>query len=670
MMQLLPDIEDYPERVPEGITDWDARILRVLSQLDPRHLFRRDWGGDHGFARAVRTELAALEAGTPGLRLRDKALRLRRSVRRGRVADAALVPVLAEVCAAASRVLGKMPFDVQIVVVRSLFDGDIAEMGTGEGKSLTAAIGAATLALSGRRVHVMTVNDYLAARDAETFGPLFTELGLTVGCVDDKTPPDGRNAIYRADVVFSAAKNILFDYLRDQTGPTAPDLRGLGRKLLSLRAGDRPSGGASILQGLDAVIVDEADSVLIDQAATPFILSAGEAALGGLDTPTLRHVLDMARALREGRDFRRSEALRRVILTDAGRDLLAARAVGAQGLAAVAPVRDHLAAQALVALHMLERDRDYLLTDKGLAIIDESTGRLMPDRQWSEGLHQFVELKEGLEPSEIRTTLGRITFQRFFPRYRHICGMTGTARAAARELSEIYGLRVRRILPRRPDIRVWTPVRILPTLEAKWQAVAELAAGLQAKGAPVLIGTRTLAASQACSAALSALGLAHDLLTAEHVAQEAEIVARAGEVGRITVATNMAGRGTDILLSDAARMAGGLQVILTELHGNSRIDRQLCGRCGRQGDPGTVHRLLSLGDDLLETEGPLSRLSLRLLLAGGGMLGGARLGTALCHLGMRLLQGRQTRRAERARALLAKQERLRERQLALSGRLE
>ena len=237
-------------------------------------------------------------------------------------------------------------------------------------------------------------------------------------------------------MVFSAAKNILFDYLRDKTGPEADQLHGLPRKLLNLV---RAEGAAevSILQGLDAVIVDEADSVLIDQAATPFILSAGEAALGGLDTPTLLKTLEMARALQEGADFRRSESLRRVTLTDTGRKHLTLLAKGTVGLAAVAPVREHLAAQALVALNMLEKNRDYVVTEKGLAIIDESTGRLMPDRQWSEGLHQFVELKEGLEPSEIRRTLGRITFQRFFPRYRHICGMTGTARAAARDLDEV-----------------------------------------------------------------------------------------------------------------------------------------------------------------------------------------------------------------------------------------
>jgi preprotein translocase subunit SecA len=370
----------------------------------------------------------------------------------------------------------------------------------------------------------------------------------------------------------------------------------------------------------------------------------------------------MARALQEGADFRRSESLRRVTLTDTGRKHLTLLAKGTVGLAAVAPVREHLAAQALVALNMLEKNRDYVVTEKGLAIIDESTGRLMPDRQWSEGLHQFVELKEGLEPSEIRRTLGRITFQRFFPRYRHICGMTGTARAAARELDEVYGLKVRRILPRRPDIRRWPKIAILPDAKTKWAAVAKLAAGLSASGVPVLIGTRSLDASQACSAVLHESGLSHALLTAEHVAQEAEIISGAGQSGCVTVATNMAGRGSDILLSDASRQGGGLQVILTELHGNSRIDRQLCGRCGRQGDPGAVHRVLSLEDEIVTSEGPLAVGMLRFLLKIGG--------PRLCHAGMIVLQNRQTRRAERGRADLARQERKRERQLALSGHME
>jgi preprotein translocase subunit SecA len=258
------------------------------------------------------------------------------------VADVVLALVLAEVCEMAHQVLGKRPFDVQ-VVIRSLFDGEVAEMGTGEGKSLTAAIGAATLALSGRRVHVMTVNDYLAGRDAESFGPLFEALGLSIGAITDTTPLDGRNNIYRRDVVFSAAKNILFDYLRDKTGPEAGDLHGLPRKLLKLCRG-AGAGRAAIPQGLDAVIVDEADSVLIDQAATPFILSAGEAALGGLDSPTLQRMLDMSQACK-GRDYIRSEALRRVTLTEAGRDFGRAAAT-AEGLTQVAPVREHLAAQA------------------------------------------------------------------------------------------------------------------------------------------------------------------------------------------------------------------------------------------------------------------------------------------------------------------------------------
>lgn len=661
-MAILPDIEAYPERSSHGLTDWDARILKFFSRLDPRQSLRRPWGADHAFVKAVRAEIARLGAASPDpARLTEKALRLKRFARQGRVKHAPLAAVLAEICLAAERKLGQSPFDVQILSVRILFDGEIAEMGTGEGKSLSGALAAAALALSGRRVHVMTVNDYLAARDAEYFKAFFAELGLSVACVTGETAPDGRTALYRSDIVFSAAKNIVFDYLRDITGPIGPVLRGTPRKLLSLKA-SRQGPVDSLLQGLDAVIIDEADSVMIDQAATPFILSGGEAALGGLDVDTLRLALQAAAQLDEEIDFLKSEALRRITITDPGRERLAMIGQGAQGLFAVAPVREHLVTQALVALHMLERNRDYLVTEKGVAIIDESTGRLMPDRQWSEGLHQLVELKEDLEPSDIRTTIGRITFQRFFPRYRHLCGMTGTATSAARELWEVYGLRVRRILPRKPDIRLWHSVRIFESTAAKWQAVAALTAKLQVQGAPVLIGTRTLRASRHCSEALAALGIEHEILSADHAAEEASIIREAGQTGRVTVATNMAGRGTDILLSDAARNAGGLQVVLTELHGNERIDRQLCGRCGRQGDPGAVYRYFSLEDDIIVSEAR----SLQGVTKGINRAGGPK----LAFVAMRLIQALQSRRAEAGRASLAMRERLREKQLALSGRLE
>lgn len=661
-MVTLPDIEAYPERSSYGITDWDARIIKFFSRLDPRQSLRRPWGGGHVFVKAVRAEIARLKDAAPDpVRLTEKALRLKRFARLGRVKHAVLAEVLAEICLAAERSLGQSPFDVQILSVRVLFDGEIAEMGTGEGKSLTGALAAAALALSGRRVHVMTVNDYLAARDAEYFKGFFAELGLSVACVTGDTAPDGRTALYRSDIVFSAAKDIVFDYLRDITGPIGPTLRGTPRKLLTLMA-SRRGEIESILQGLDAVIIDEADSVMIDQAATPFILSGGEASLGGLDVETLQLALQAAAQLSEEVDFLKSESLRRVTVTDRGRAELVMIAQQAKGLFAVAPVREHLVTQALVALHMLELNRDYLVTEKGVAIIDESTGRLMPDRQWSEGLHQLVELKEGLEPSDIRTTLGRITFQRFFPRYRHLCGMTGTATSAARELWEVYGLRVRRILPRKPDIRIWHPVQIFATAAQKWHAVAALTEKLQVRGTPVLIGTRTLRASRQCSEALASLEIEHEILSADHAAEEAEIIRDAGQMSRVTVATNMAGRGTDILLRDGALEAGGLQVILTELHGNQRIDRQLCGRCGRQGDPGAVYQYLSLEDDILTSEARV----LQAVVKGAYRFGGP----PLTFRAMRLVQRLQSRRAEAGRASLAKRERAREKQLALSGRLE
>lgn len=656
----LPPLERYPQRLERQLSPFDAGVMGVLSYLRPLLGRPRSWGGDLGFVRRVRAaeatlpaDLASCLALLPDLRRRSRKLQ-------ARMTEAGCAPILALLVRITREVLGQDPYDVQIAAVWSLMRGEIAEMRTGEGKSLTAALGAAALGLCGRRVHVLTVNDYLAARDARHFAPLFDRLGLTSGCIEETARPEARGAIYRCDIVFSASKNVVFDYLRDQTGPVADRLGGLGSKLAALV----PAGaaGSPLLQGLDAVIVDEADSVMIDQAATPFILSGGEAAMGGLDEAVFRRAIDLALRLTEGRDYHSHAGRRQVTLTEDGKLWLGEWAGAEAGLLAVTPVREHIVSQALTALHLLQRDRDYLVEDGKVQIIDESTGRVMPDRQWSDGLHQLVEIKEGLEPGAIRTTLGRITFQRFFPRYRHLCGMTGTARTAARELWETYGLAVRRILPRRPDQRLWAPVEIHATAAAKWQAVGQKVRALNARDIPVLIGTRTVGASRDCSAALHALGIDHHVLNAEEVAREAMIVALAGEPGQVTVATNMAGRGTDIVLSDRARAAGGLHVILTELHEDRRIDLQLAGRCGRQGDPGHVHLVLGLEDGLFTSEpARLRRLALALHRIAP---------VRVVYLLLLLIQNRQARRASGARRRLQKYERERERSLALSGALE
>ena len=657
----LPPLERYPQRLEHQLLPFDAGVMSVLSYLRAPAARRRPWGADTRIVRKVR----AAEAALPDTLDACLALlpELRRRARSGQTAlrPAQAAPILAVLKRVSGEVLGQDPYDVQIAAVWSLMLGDVAEMGTGEGKSLTAALGAAALALCGRRVHVLTVNDYLAARDAERFAPFLAAVGVSSGCIDEAASVDARRDIYRRDVVFSASKNVVFDYLRDQTGAAAKLLTGLPAKLSALLPA--PQGDATpILQGLDAAIVDEADSVLIDQAATPFILSGGEASLGGLDEAVFRKAHDLALGLVEDRDFRRLPDKRRVLLSENGKLALGGWVGPGDGLLTVAPVREHIVAQALVALHLFERNRDYLVEDNKVQIIDESTGRVMPDRQWSEGLHQLVEIKEGLPPGAIHKTLGRITFQRFFPRYRHLCGMTGTARPAARELWETYGLRVRRILPRRPDTRRWPRVMIFRTADAKWHAIAAQVRHCVAQDVPVLIGTRTVGASRDCSAVLTAMGIDHHLLNAEETAREALIIALAGEPGQVTVATNMAGRGTDIVLADAVRAAGGLRVILTELHENRRIDLQLAGRCGRQGDPGEVMMMLSLEDGLFSLEAKAIQTLTQAVMS--------MLPSRATYILMRMLQYRQTRRAEAARRRLQRYERERERTLALSGTLE
>ena len=657
----LPQLDRYPQRMERQLSPFDAGVMGVLSYLRPLFGKPKSWDGGIGFVRRVRAAEATLPADLDACLALLPDMRRRARKLQARMTEAEAAPILALLARIAHEVLGQHPYDVQIAAVWSLMRGEIAEMRTGEGKSLTAALGAAALALCGRRVHVLTVNDYLAARDAQSFARLFASMGLTSGCIEESGPVESRAEIYKCDIVFSASKNIVFDYLRDQTGPAADRLGGRSSKLAALCSSTTEESGP-LLQGLDAVIVDEADSVLIDQAATPFILSGGEAAMGGLDEAVFRRAVDLSLRLTAERDYRRHPGQRRVSLTEEGKLWLGEWVGPEDGLLHVAPIREHVVSQALIAIHMLQRNRDYLIEDGKVQIIDESTGRVMPDRQWSDGLHQLVEIKEGLEPSAIRTTLGRITFQRFFPRYRHLCGMTGTARTAARELWETYGLAVRRVMPRRPDQRIWSPIAVHDSSAAKWQAVGNKVRELSVQGIPVLIGTRTVGASRECSQALRDLGIDHHVLNAEEIESEALIIALAGEPGQVTVATNMAGRGTDIILSDQARSVGGLHVILTELHEDRRIDLQLAGRCGRQGDPGHVHCIFSLEDGLFSAEPARVRRLARTL----HRLAPVR----VVYFLLLLIQNRQARRAAGARSRLQKYERERERSLALSGALE
>ena len=558
---------------------------------------------------------------------------------------------------AAGRTLGQRHYDVQLIGAWALLHGKVAEMDTGEGKTLTATLAAATAALSGRPVHLITANDYLAERDAGEMAPLYEALGLTVGNPHHGRQPAERRAAYARDIVYCSNKEIAFDFLRDRI------TLGQRRRRLSVRLerlADQDSAlHGLLLRGLCFAIVDEADSVLVDEARTPLIISAPGA--DGDPDGIYATAVALARQLDADAHFRVLAAERQVELTEPGRARLAALAGDAGGIWRGPRRRAQLVEQALGALHLFQRDVHYLVRDGKVQIIDEYTGRVLPDRAWEHGLHQMVESKEQVAVTAPRDALARTSYQHFFRRYLHLCGMTGTAREVAPELHQVYGLDVVRVPTHRPCRRRTLRTRVFARATDKWQAVAVRVAGLQAEGRPVLIGTRTVAASSQASAALYALGVRHRLLSASQDREEAEIVAEAGLPGRVTVATNMAGRGTDIKLGPDVAGRGGLQVLATELHDARRIDRQLFGRCARQGDPGAVQCFLSLEDELILTHLPATaRTALRALLSLPG-------GTPLVRAALRHAQRRAERRNLATRRRLLKSDEQLEDALAFSG---
>ncbi len=514
----------------------------------------------------------------------------------------------------AGRQVGMRHFPVQLMGGLALLSGHVAEMATGEGKTLTATLAASTAALAGLPVHVVTVNDYLAARDAKAMGPIFAAMGLTVGLVRHGQSPDERRAAYRADITYATNKELAFDYLRDRItlGKRHGELRLRARRL----SGIEVDGEGLLLRGLHFAIVDEADSIFIDEARTPLIISG--AAAPDERVAMAPRALELARALQEGRDFALHHGRRRVELTTAGSARLEAAFQGADWRWQNVVLREEMVRLALSALHMFRVGEAYIVRNDKVQIVDEFTGRIMPDRNWGEGLHQLIELKEGVPLTRPRVPQARITYQRFFRRYRRLCGMTGTADEVGRELWSVFRLPVTPIPPNRPVCRTVMPGRMLPDAAAKWQAIIRRCADLHAQGRPVLLGTRSVAASQTASAHLSAVGLDHQVLSAAQDGDEATIIARAGEAGRITVATNMAGRGTDIQLLPDVVAAGGLHVIMSERHEAARIDRQLLGRTGRQGAPGSFEAILSLDDPLL-LNSPYGWLARRLSGWPGGM---------------------------------------------------
>jgi preprotein translocase subunit SecA len=583
----------YPERedVRESWLDRTTSAVfgALYQRFGPNHLDRR-------FLRRVARASEGLELLTTH-KLSEMASVLRRDLHRNGLRPDLVASAFAVIREVSGRTLGMRHFDVQLLGGWAMMRGKVAEMETGEGKTLTATLSAATAALAGIPVHIITVNDFLVARDAAWMKPLYDVLGLSVGTILEGMSTTDRRHAYGCSITYCTNKQVVFDYLKDRM-LLQQENRALHLKIEALHRAD-PRVSRLMMRGLCFAVVDEADSVLVDEARTPLIISGGRGA--GDEERVYRQALDAARRMLAGRDYLVSERERHVDLTDLGRAHAARLTNRYGGVWNGAGHRENIVRQALAALHLHLRDKHYLVDEGHIRIVDEYTGRVMADRSWERGLHQLVEAKEGLEISGRQETLARISYQRFFRRYLRLAGMTGTAREVAGELWAVYGLNTVRIPTNRPQARKIHGDLLYPTSRAKWQAIAAQVAELHKSGRPVLVGTRSVADSEHLSGLLSEAGIQHSVLNARQNRTEAEIVAQAGQPGRVTVATNMAGRGTDIRLAPGVGEAGGLFVIASERHEAGRIDRQLFGRSGRQGDPGEGQAMVSLDDELVRS---------------------------------------------------------------------
>lgn len=498
---------------------------------------------------------------------------LKNRLQAGEKIEAITVTAFALVREASKRTLGLRHYDVQLIGGLALLSGHIAEMATGEGKTLVASLASFTQALHGQGVHVITVNEYLAQRDAEQIGQIHRFLGLTVGINSAELSFEEKQQAYAADITYGVGTEFGFDYLRDH---------------LVMRQEDR------LQRPLRFALIDEVDSVLIDEAKTPLIMAERDTVHEGLQQ-LVRHVV---KDFKEDADYTFDEEIKAVALTDQGIETIE-RTFGIDQLfAAEHAVLFHYVIQALRAHVVLQRDVDYIVKDDKIALVDLFTGRLMEGRSLSDGLHQALEAKEHVSVTEENRTTAQITIQHYFRLYQHVCGMTGTAATSRDEFLKTYRMDVVSIPPNRPKIRIDEADVLFLTSPEKYSAIAAATETAHSTGQPVLIGTTSIEQSLKVADVLDQRHIPYEILNAKTVDQEIRIIESAGRHGRVTIATNMAGRGTDILLDDAAKAQGGLFVIGTERHESVRIDNQLRGRAGRQGDPGLTRFYLSLEDEL------------------------------------------------------------------------
>jgi preprotein translocase subunit SecA len=567
-------------------------------------------------------QLAQINALEPTLKAEDDASLRKRSLalRYRAMAGEKLSTLLPEAYALAResgrRTLSMRHYDVQMIGGIALFEGCIAEMQTGEGKTLTATLPLYLHALVGKGAHLATVNDYLAHRDAEWMRPLYDLLGVSVGVIQTKDDQSSRRESYGAAITYGTAKEFGFDFLRDRLLLRAQN-RLQTEMLGDGGGGFGSSGDQVVMRGMHFCLVDEADSILIDEARTPLIIGSIEDTVRDQIVETYRWAALHAPEYEEDDHYTINPDNKQFELTAKGRQKV--RSLPKSDLVRTMGLVDlyEYTERSIKVFHEFLLDRQYVVRpgEKGvdeIVIVDEFTGRLAEGRKWRDGIHQAIEAKEQIEISVPTGQAARITVQDLFLRYPHLAGMTGTAASSARELRRIYRTPVIRVPTNQPPKRKQLPDRVYGSMERKFAAIVEEIKEVHAKGRPLLIGTRSIDKSEILSRMLTALGIEHQVLNANNVEQEAEIVAQAGGTGKVTVATNMAGRGTDVKLGPGVQALGGMHVICTELHDAARIDRQLIGRCGRQGDPGSYRQYLSLDDDILKSGlGPKRALKLK-----------------------------------------------------------
>ena len=590
----------YPERHKDDL-DWlDRGVQSLLGQLSRSGVIQK---------LPMQRFLKRVNAyGNETSRLSDTELKARaqllgRQLQQHGLADKTTAEVFALIRETAQRSLGMRHYDVQVMGGWILLRGKLAEIETGEGKTLTATLAACTAALAGIPVHIITVNDYLVERDADNMRPLYESLDLTVGTITEGMDEPARRAAYACDVVYGTNKQITFDYLRDRIVMRHAPCQ-LALQVENLHNGS-PRSERLMMRGLCFAIVDEADSVLIDEACTPLIISQGGQADKDLEAQ-YHEAWSLAGKLAETEDYVINQEARSVKLSVKGKQQLKALT---EKSALRWPLQRHceeLVIKALSAARLYQCDHDYLVKEERVHIIDSFTGRVMADRTWEQGLHQLIEIKEDCELTAPSETIARISYQRFFSRYLLLSGMTGTASEASAELRSVYNLKVVRIPTHKPSKLTQLATQLFTTTETKWQILLERIQAVHQQGRPILVGTRTVEDSDRVSRMLTANGLPHRVLNARQDEEEAELISNAGNTGSITVATNMAGRGTDIPLGPGVEALGGLHVIAVERNESQRIDRQLFGRCARQGAPGSVESILSLEDEILTANCPKS----------------------------------------------------------------